>query len=106
MLRSSIVRVERKVRHRREGESVESRKTPPMYFCSWHVVNGFAEHSFPEILPDAQRACENLSREAVWIDVEAHSLSRNICLVWPMFSLFQTAIFFPNTQNLRCWSLL
>jgi hypothetical protein len=26
-----------------------------MYFGSWHIVNGFAEHSFPEILPDEQR---------------------------------------------------
>jgi hypothetical protein len=32
-----------------------------MYFGSWHIVNGFAEHSLPEILPDAQRPVKCLS---------------------------------------------
>jgi hypothetical protein len=26
-----------------------------MYFGFWHIVNGFAEHTLPESLPDAQR---------------------------------------------------
>jgi hypothetical protein len=32
-----------------------------MYFGFWHIVNGFAEHSLPEILPDAQRPVKCIS---------------------------------------------
>jgi hypothetical protein len=32
-----------------------------MYFGSGHIVNGFAEHLLPEILPDAQRPVKCLS---------------------------------------------
>jgi hypothetical protein len=35
-----------------------------MYFGLWHIVNGLAEHSLPEILPDAQRPvkCNSVAR--------------------------------------------
>jgi hypothetical protein len=32
-----------------------------MYFGCWLIVNGLAEHSLPEILPDAQRPVKCIS---------------------------------------------